>query len=164
MVKKYIAVEPIYIGIDPGKSGAIVTLGYSSSPTIYPMPPSERDLWAIFEPLQALEVVAVLEKVGGYVGDKGAANGSAMFNFGQGVGRLEMALTAAGIPYERITPQTWQRKLSVGNKKKGETKRDWKNRLKAHAQRLFPQEQVTLSNCDALLIALYCKRKHEGTL
>lgn len=31
-------------------------------------------------------------------------------------------------------------------------KRDWKNKLKAEAQRRFPAIKVTLDNCDALLI------------
>ena len=47
---------------------------------------------------------------------------------------------------------------------KTESKTEWKNRLKGMAQQLYPDLKVTLATADALLIATYCKRKHEGTL
>jgi hypothetical protein len=50
-----------------------------------------------------------------------------------------------------VRPQEWQRELGLGTKK-GRTDRDWKNHLKAEAQRLFPTQDVTLRTADALLI------------
>jgi hypothetical protein len=106
---------------------------------------------------------AVIERVGGYV--RGVdAPGSAMFNFGKGYGALLMALCAAGVPHEEVTPNVWMRGLGVPPRKKSEARKDWKNRLKMKAQQLFPREKVTLVTADALLIAEYCRRKMTGTL
>ena len=70
------------------------------------------------------------------------------FTFGRGYGNLEMALTAAGIPFARIRPQVWQKEL--GCLTKGD-----KNVSKRKAQELFPSMKVTHATADALLIAKY---------
>jgi hypothetical protein len=87
-----------------------------------------------------------------------------MFNFGANYGALRMALTAAGIPFEEVVPGVWQRGLNIPPRKKTEGKTAWKNRLKAKAQQLFPSVKITLATADALLIAEFCRRKHEGLL
>jgi Holliday junction resolvasome RuvABC endonuclease subunit len=74
------------------------------------------------------------------------------FTFGNGFGHLEMALTAAGIPFERVRPQVWQKAL--GCMTKGE-----KNVSKRKAQELFPSMKVTHAIADALLLAYYGSRK-----
>ena len=78
--------------------------------------------------------------------------------------RLRMALAAAGISIEIVTPQVWQKALSIPPRKKEEGRTSWKNRLKAKAQQLFPGVRVTLATADALLLAVYCQRKREGRL
>ena len=75
-----------------------------------------------------------------------------------------MALTAAGIPFEEVTPVVWQRGLGIPVRKKDESRSQFKGRLKAKAQQLFPQVKVTLKTADALLISEYCRRKREGRL
>jgi len=75
------------------------------------------------------------------------------FKFGQGYGSLEMALTAAGIPFERVTPQKWQKAL--GCLTKGQ-----KNVSKRKAQELFPTMKVTHATADALLIAEWGRRQN----
>lgn len=121
---------------------------------------------------------AYLEQVGGYVGG-GGQPGSAMFSFGRGFGQIEGALTALEIPYELVTPQRWIKALGLGSKglqrgdyagmdeeaAKAEAKRiarlnaqakvEWKHKLRAEAQRRYPQLVVTLDNADALLILEY---------
>ena len=62
-----------------------------------------------------------------------------------------MALTAAGIPFERVRPQQWQK--SLGCLTKGD-----KNVTKRKAQELFPMMKVTHATADALLIAEYGRR------
>lgn len=56
--------------------------------------------------------------------------------------------------------------IACKGKKKigGESETQWKNRLKAKAQQLFPQQEVTLATADALLIAEFGRRKRSGTL
>jgi hypothetical protein len=73
------------------------------------------------------------------------------FSFGRGYGNLEMALTAAGIPFERVRPQVWQK--AMGCMTKGD-----KNISKAKAQELFPDKKATHWSSDALLIAEYGRR------
>jgi hypothetical protein len=84
-----------------------------------------------------------------------------------------MALTSAGIPFEPIRPQAWQKALGITPRKKTESKPDFKNRLRAKAQQLYPSLPLwsepkskgkQLALCDALLIATYCKRKYLGQL
>jgi Holliday junction resolvasome RuvABC endonuclease subunit len=80
------------------------------------------------------------------------------FKFGVNYGIVRMALTAAGIPFEEVTPQAWQKALGITHRKKTETPSEWKNRLRARAQQLFPSVSLTLATADALLIAEYCRR------
>ncbi len=183
----------LYIGIDPGASGGIASiyeLGGGSVGIAVVMPKTEKDLWNLMsnglDQEDCESCFAVIEQVGGFIG--GPSPGSAMFKFGMSYGGLRMALTAAGIPFEAVPPQKWQKALGIPPKKKatgtekvqltkgkhkgewrvkktgGESGTEFKNRLKAHAQQLFPNIEVTLSTADALLIAEYCKRKRQGTL
>lgn len=93
------------------------------------------------------------EKVGGMPG----MAGSAMFNFGKGYGNLEMALIALEIKTTLTSPQAWQKTFMIGTKSK-QTTTQWKNKLKALAQQIFPQLKVTLINADALLILEYFRK------
>lgn len=167
----------VYIGIDPGASGGLVAVDrdgiFLSART---MLPSEKDIWEWFqywaytywrevattEKGNTVKVFAVIEQVGGFIGGEGNT-GSSMFKFGASYGGLRMAITAAEIPFEAVTPQKWQKTLGMF-RKKGEAKGVWKNRLKAKAQQLYPKEKITLSVADAVLIAEYCRRLHEGRL
>lgn len=179
-----------YVGIDPGASGGLSSLAPShGSVSAQKMPETERDRWDWIKSqrMPGRKVVAMIEKVGGFI--KGnPAPGSAMFSFGASYGGLRMALIAAGIPFEEVTPQAWQKGLGIPPRKphtgkrkvkitKGKNKGKWreekfggetdgqfKNRLKARAQQLFPENEVTLAIADALLIAEFCRRKHEGIL
>jgi hypothetical protein len=63
-----------------------------------------------------------------------------------------MALTAAGIPFERVRPQKWQQ--AMGCMTKGD-----KNVSKRRAQELYPQLKITHATADALLIATYGTRQ-----
>ena len=154
----------IYIGIDPGATGALVALFKRSEAfATTPMPATMPEILDWFRRVATLDAHAVIERVGGYV--RGVdAPGAAMFNFGKGYGALLMALCAAGVPHEEVTPNVWMRGLGISPRKKGEARKDWKSRLKAKAQQLFPREKVTLVTADALLIAEYCRRKMTGTL
>jgi hypothetical protein len=151
-----------YLGIDPGKSGGMVLLSGNTTISLK-MPATPKDLLDSLRELQKKGVVhAVMESVGGYAGK--AHPGSAMFNFGKGVGHLEMALLSCSIPFDTVPPRTWQKALGISTRKKTESKTQWKNRLKTIAQRLYPSEKITLATSDAYLLATYCKRKKEGSL
>jgi hypothetical protein len=132
------------------------------------MPTTDADVWLSVRNLRSSpllgegqSIAAVIEQVGGFIGV--GQPGSAMFKFGQSYGALRMALVAAGIPFETVPPQKWQKEFGLSRRPK-ETKTQYKNRLKAVAQQLYPENEPTLYTCDALLIAEYCRRKHEGLL
>lgn len=161
----------IYLGIDPGASGGIGILRCENSSikaTALRMPDTERDLWDLLKeygtptirhPSSGSTCYAVLEKVGGivcYTGDK-KGMGHSMFQFGKSYGLCYMALIAAGIPFDLVAPQTWQKEFAI-KRDKGTNHSQWKGRLKGVAQRLFPHLRVTLSIGDALLLAEYARR------
>lgn len=150
-----------FIGIDPGASGGMACLEFGVVHCT-PMPETEKDIFEWVDDHNHETAFAVIEQVGGYIaGNK--QPGSAMFKFGQSYGALRMALTAAGIPYELVTPQKWQKFLGIPGRKKTESKTQWKNRLKGHAQRLFPKANITLATADAVLLAEYCRRSRTQT-
>lgn len=120
------------------------------------MPETDRDLLDLLKSVIFSDdgkAVAVLEQVNAM--PKQGVTSS--FHFGEGYGKLQMALMAAEIPYEKIRPQKWMKALgclSGGDK----------NVTKNFAQQLFPAIRVTHNIADGLLIATYCERKHKGTL
>lgn len=98
---------------------------------------------------------AVLEKVS----SRPAQGVASTFAFGMSYGACRMALAAAAIPYEEVTPSKWQKEMGIANKGNGESRTQFKGRLRARAQLLFPREQITLATADALLLAEYARRK-----
>lgn len=148
--------DRLIIGIDPGAAGGIGVYSITQGRLIMAikMPETPTDLLAFLK-LHSLNSKCYLEKVGGIPGN----GANAMFNFGRGYGHLEMALLACRIPTETVTPQKWQKEFQLGGRGKTMSKTEWKNKLKAKAQQLFPTFNVTLGTCDAMLIALYGSRQ-----
>ncbi len=90
------------------------------------------------------------------------APGSTMFNFGRGVGVIMGAAMALGFRVETVTPQKWQKHFQLGLARDCASKSEWKNKLKAKAQQLFPHVEVTLKTADALLLWEYGQRMEAG--
>lgn len=135
------------IGIDPGVNGGIAWIT-DGKPCAEKMPDTLQDLWELVQSIKLDGPChAAIEQVHSspQMGVKSA------FTFGQGFGHLEMALTAAGIPFERVRPQVWQKAL--GCLTKGD-----KNITKRKAQELFPSIKITHAIADSLLIAEYGRR------
>lgn len=158
--------DPVWIGIDPGASGGLAYI-WGHRVEARHMSTTELDIWEWFvklpKPFWAEQqcfgqVFAVVEKVQGFIGI--AQPGSAAFKFGFNAGFLRGCLVASGIPFEEVPPQRWQKALGVTPRKKSESKTQWKNRLKQHAERLFPNIKITLATADALLMAEYARRTH----
>lgn len=151
----------IYLGIDPGANGGLAAifdpppLGESGI-NLRTLPETRLELWTLISNYRNLGVVAVLEKVGGYI-QGNPTPGSTMFNFGEIYGAIHMALIAAGIPFRCVTPQRWQQFFDIP-KKGSRTTSQFKNLLKKKAIELFPTSTPTLATADALLIAEYCRR------
>lgn len=141
----------ITIGIDPGKSGGIAWRIGNSDLAAVSMPETVHDLCSLLAGI-AIEgnCCVFLEEVGGYIGGAGAP-GSAMFNFGRSYGEILGVCAGLGLPIHLVRPQKWQKALSLGTSA-GMSKTEWKNKLKAKAQQLFPATKLTLSTADAALI------------
>jgi hypothetical protein len=138
------------IGIDPGINGGISWIDSTGDIAVEKMPDTILDLWELIESIKVNAgnaVRAYLETVHSspQMGVKSA------FTFGNGYGHLEMALTAAGISFERVRPQVWQKEM--GCLTKGD-----KNVSKRKAQELFPGTKVTHAIADSMLIAAYGER------
>lgn len=92
---------------------------------------------------------------------------SSIWTFAQGFGALRAFLIAAGIPFEEVAPQKWQKFIGVLDKTGARDLEDVnitekKNRHKDKAAQLFPMLSVTHKIADALLIAEYARRMGEG--
>lgn len=135
-----------YIGIDPGKSGAIAAICGESITTIR-LKETEADVSDWLASIAGEDCFAILESV--HAMPKQGV--SSTFKFGQSFGFLRGILIAHKVPFETVTPQKWQQTLSC--RSKGD-----KNVTKAKAQELFPSQKVVHATADALLLAEYCRR------
>lgn len=186
-----------YIGIDPGASGGLVLLNCKGYPLEWAaMPSAERETFqagakkgkkkkasddaraeaeaAIWQLLQrwAYEAGRGAEKPGikaaiERVRASQQMSKSSIWTFAQGVGSLRAFLIAAGIPFEEVAPQKWQKFIGVRDKTGARDLKDVditekKNRHKEKAAKLFPMLTVTHKIADALLIAEYARRMGEG--
>jgi hypothetical protein len=161
----------LYIGVDPGKQGAIAVVDDAGRClSVVPMPVisggrGELDLVAIRDLLRGdgsprFVSVEKLQPLPRSMGGSAA-------NFARGLSRgFEWMLVALGIPYQLVAPQVWQKAMHAGTS--GE---DTKQRSIVAAQRLFPGVQLRKSErcrkahdglCEALLLAEYGRRVRQG--
>jgi hypothetical protein len=164
----------VVIAIDPGVSGGLAVSVWGKT-VCHAMPATQGDVLELIRDFKRLaecephgppagcvpvaappaigprvEIECVLEKVGGFAG-KGQP-GAAMFKSGEGYGFLQGVIQTLGIKLTLVTPQVWQKGFGLGTASRCANKREWKNKLKAEAQRRFPGVPVTLKTADALLI------------
>jgi hypothetical protein len=149
------------IGIDPGLTGGIACWRLNQPITAVPTPATEGDLLELIQTLTATgPTIAFIEEVAGYIGK--AQPGSAMFKFGRNFGFTLGVLQALGVRIELVRPQKWQKPLCLGTASSCATRSEWKNKLKACAQRLYPSIKPTLLTSDALLILNFGQKTLAG--
>jgi hypothetical protein len=157
--------DKIFIGIDPGKDGAMAVLRSSDTCCSWAdVCPFDRDGFTRALALVAhdmhdgAQVSAVLEHVGAMPGQGSVS----MFNFGQNFGWIQGVLDAHRIPYELVRPQKWKKVFSCTSDK---------NSSVEVARRLFPHIDLRRTPkctkphdgiCEALLMASYAKRHFGG--
>jgi crossover junction endodeoxyribonuclease RuvC len=153
----------IYVGIDPGATGAISVIT-DAGLTVYRFKMTEKftkDVHIVRGFLESLfflddkDMIVYLEKVHSMPGQ----GVTSVFTFGQMVGIIQGMLKQAGLKYKEVTPQDWQRKLApeLASKDKALRKREYQYK----AQKLFPNNTITLDAADSVLIAYYAKVMNE---
>ena len=142
-----------YIGIDPGKSGALALLTEDGQCTVVPF--QESAYTAILKAASGPSSVCCLEKVSAMPG-QGVVS---MFNFGHNLGYIEGLLQAFDIPYQLVPPQTWKKEFCVTSDK---------NTSIEVCRKLFPHvcllptarsRKPSDGMAEAILIAEYARRR-----
>ena len=142
----------IILGIDPGESGGCAFVGDILNAQSF-KDKTETDVLKLFQSMALGVSRAYLEAVHSFPGQGVASS----FKFGQNYGMLRMAVIAAGIPLELVSPMKWKRAMGLV-KHPNETTTAYKNRSKAMAEQLFPSVRVTHATAEALLLAEYGRR------
>lgn len=142
-----------YIGIDPGKTGAMAVINKYVTKVIPFNPRSYiKELTAV---TSFSSCVCCLEHVSAMPGQ----GVTSMFHFGENFGWIQGVLEAFGIRYELVRPQKWKKEFSITGDK---------NSSIAVCKRLFPgisllpTERCRKENdgmAEALLMAEYARRK-----
>ena len=144
----------IYIGIDPGKKGALAAIDEGGEYV------KTWDSLLFLEYCRNIyrtgkKAVACVEKVGAMPGQ----GVTSMFNFGKNVGYIEGVLETLGISYQLVPPQKWNKEFSLGSDKKQSIE---------VCKRLFPDISLRRTDkcrtdddgmAEALLMAEYARRK-----
>jgi crossover junction endodeoxyribonuclease RuvC len=145
----------LYIGIDPGKSGAIASIFRDRVTNTFVMPISGKtiDIDAIAAHLYKLihmksvatynGAIVCVEKVHAMPG-QGTAS---MFSFGYSVGVIHGIVTTLEIPMYLVAPQTWKKEIL------SDTKKD-KDAAIAFCRRVYPDV--------SLLATERSKKSHSG--
>lgn len=141
-----------YIGIDPGKGGALAVITEENA-LVFPF--DRKSYVNILGAMRGMKAKCCLERVGAMPGQ----GVTSMFSFGENFGFIQGVLEANGIPYELVTPQKWKREFGVTGDK---------NSAVSVCQRLFPEVSLLRTPksrkaddgmAEALLMAEYARRK-----
>ena len=144
-----------YIGIDPGKSGAMAIIHALGNVEVIPFDAVNYSLALARVSNGAYPVTCCVEKVGA-MPNQGVVS---MFNFGHNLGLIEGLLRAYGIPYQLVPPQTWKKEFSLSSDKAKSIE---------VCQKLFPDVSLLATPrsrkphdgiAEAVLMAEYARRK-----
>jgi hypothetical protein len=139
-----------YLGVDAGSSGAMAVIDPSGAVvSVQRLDATQHDVWAWFSSQRIR--FAVIERV--HAMPKQGVTSS--FKFGTSFGFCQGMLVAAGIRFEFVLPEKWQKALECRS-------RGDKNVTKGRCQALFPGVKVIHANADALLLAEFARRTDLG--
>lgn len=151
----------IYIGVDPGSTGAIALFHcpelFQSRQEVFDF--DSPDSLAAIKIASEFNTHAVVEKVNA-MPKQGV---STTFKFGTAYGKVLGWLEACQIPYELVTPAKWKKAMFDSMPKQD----DKKAMALDLARRLFPDiaanrlaRKKDHNRAEALLIAEFCRRNH----
>ena len=142
----------IYIGIDPGKSGAMAII---DGDEIKVIPFGPKEYICALAGLMDRKAVCCLE----HVSAMPRQGVTSTFNFGENFGWIQGILDAFGVSYELVRPVKWKREFSVTADK---------NSSIAVCKRLFPDVSLKRTErcvkdddnlAEAILLAEYARRR-----
>ena len=145
----------IYIGIDPGKSGALAYIMKDGSSNAVMFDDSQYKYILRQISIYDDEAVCCLEHVGAMPGQ----GVTSMFSFGENFGYIKGLLSAYGIPYQLVRPRIWKKEFGVTGDK---------NTSVEVCKRLFPDVSLRTSDrsrkdnvnlAEAMLMAEYARRR-----
>jgi hypothetical protein len=138
----------LYIGVDPGRSGAVALVGpcWRAEACRLSRPLREVYLW-LTAAIAGQECLAVLEHVHSFPGQGVAST----FAFGASYGACQMLLAACVGEWTEVAPQRWQKAMECRTK--------GQKRVSTKACRdMFPHLKIHAWNADAFLLALYLQK------
>lgn len=141
----------IYVGIDPGKKGAMAVLDSG----VVALALFEDGKYAeVLKSLSGQDVRVCLEHVNAMPGQ----GVTSMFSFGENFGYIRGLLEAFGLPYELVRPQKWKKEFSITKDK---------NSSISVCKRLFPEFSLRRTErcrkdddniAESVLMAEYARR------
>lgn len=143
-----------YIGIDPGKSGALAILDASGAVQVLLPFDEQKARDALYWAAEEGRAVCCLERVGARPGQ----GVTSMFSFGANYGWWQGLLSAFEIPFQLVTPAVWKKAFGVTADK---------NSSVEVCKRLFPAADLRRTErsvkqddglAEALLLAEYARR------
>ena len=144
-----------YVGIDPGKSGAIASLD-NLNMKAWKCPDNANDMHHLLGLVISWHAAGSLHVIMEKVWARPNNASRAAFNYGVNYGQWLGIVACYSINMELILPAHWMKFYGM---KKGMEYQERKKWLKAKAQELYPNIKVTLINADAILIAHYLKER-----
>ena len=143
----------LYVGIDPGRSGAIARLD-GDNMKAWKCPEEAGDMHSLLGLVigwrSTEDITLAMEKI--WARPNNATR--AAFNYGVNYGKWFGVISSYELVPEMILPTHWMKYYDM---EKGMEYQDRKKWLKAKAQELYPDTKVTLINADAILLAHYLK-------
>lgn len=154
----------MWVGIDPGASGAIAFLYENGSVSFID---NSNPVHVIVEHIKTMTdthtvKVCMIEDVHSIYGTSAKSN----FNFGFNTGLLHGIIRALGLPLDQVQPKAWQKHLGVKSTVKG---KDKKKAVVEIVSSLYPsvapefhtpRGRLLDGRSDALALATYAKFKH----
>lgn len=150
-----------WIGIDPGSNGAIAMIDEGGNVELYDLTDDTLITlcrnWLEDECICCVESVASSPQMGV----------RSVFTFGEGFGKIEMALMCFGIPFELVKPQKWKSEFGCNIAKSATTVQKKAKDIEV-CKRLYPNVSLKRTDrcktdsdgfADALLLATYAKRR-----
>ena len=149
-----------YIGIDPGKMGAISSAS-SSSVISVKMPGTVEEMNRYFEYLKEISEcpIACVEKVNLWRSDNSDGRQFGIEKLVRNLNEVTTVLRIVKIPFIQVVPVQWQAYLSL--LMRGIDTQERKRKYRDKAAKNFPAINVTLQNGDSLLIMQFLAWKSQ---